>query len=158
MLALTSETALYLLRFTDTPNLEQTIQSLLKKQNATTQQGETAITKILQSELNSYFEHTLTHFSIPLQLTGTTFQQQAWQTLCSIDYGKTKSYSQQAQQLDKPMAHRAVARANGTNLIAIIIPCHRVIHKKGTLSGYNGGIKRKQWLLHHESKVQSPCL
>lgn len=157
MFSLTSDTDLYLLKFADTPNLEQTIQSLLKKQSATAQPGQTTITRILQSELNLYFQRKLTRFSVPLQLTGTMFQRHAWQILCSIDYGKTKSYSQQAELLNKPIAHRAVAKANGTNLIAIIIPCHRVIHKKGTLSGYNGGIMRKQWLLTHESKIQLPC-
>ena len=80
------------------------------------------------------------------------FQQQVWQCLTTIDYGTTSSYQQQAENLGNPKAIRAMASANGRNRLAIIIPCHRVIGKDGSLTGYAGGLERKQWLLDHEKK------
>ena len=89
-------------------------------------------------------------FDLPLLLDGTEFQQIVWKELQKIPYGSTRSYEQQAIAIKNPKAIRAVARANGDNRIAIIVPCHRVIGKDGKLVGYGGGIWRKQFLLNLE--------
>lgn len=82
---------------------------------------------------------------------GTAFQQQVWAALCTIAVGETVSYTEIARRIGRPTATRAVAGANADNPIAIVIPCHRVIHADGTISGYGGGVERKRWLLRHES-------
>jgi methylated-DNA-[protein]-cysteine S-methyltransferase len=87
---------------------------------------------------------------VPLQMQGTVFQQRIWEALKAIPYGTTMSYGELAQQIGQPKASRAVGLANGRNPISIIVPCHRVIGANGKLTGYGGGIERKQWLLNHE--------
>ncbi len=89
-------------------------------------------------------------FSVPLDAPGTEFQNKVWQALLTIPYGETRSYKQQAIQIQQPTAVRAVARANGDNRLAILIPCHRVIGEDGHLTGYGGGLWRKQYLLELE--------
>ncbi len=108
-------------------------------------------------QLKAYFKGTLKHFSLPLNPQGTPFQQRVWKGLLQIPYGKTLSYSAFAQQLGDIKAIRAVASANGKNPISIVIPCHRVIGKDGSLTGYGGGLWRKEWLLTHEG-VLPPSL
>lgn len=105
------------------------------------------------AQLHAYFQGTLKAFSIPLQQQGTPFQQDVWNSLLSIPYGKTASYLDIALKLRNPGAIRAVGAANGRNAIAIIVPCHRVIGHKGELTGYAGELWRKQWLLQHESDI-----
>ena len=90
---------------------------------------------------------------MPLDWVGTDFQKQVWQVLMQIPYGATWSYAQQAQTLGEVKKVRAVANANGMNKIAIIVPCHRVIGSDGTLTGYGGGIWRKQKLLELEGAI-----
>ncbi|ASG67464.1 hypothetical protein fh0823_00640 [Francisella halioticida] len=92
------------------------------------------------------------NFSIPLKLTGTEFQKQVWQELLNIPYGETISYQQEAINIGKPTAFRAVANANGKNLLPIIIPCHRVINANGKLGGYTGGLEKKKLLLKLEGR------
>lgn len=87
---------------------------------------------------------------------GTPFQQSVWQALLQIPYGQTRSYAQQAQSIGRPTATRAVAAANGSNKIALIVPCHRVIGSDGSLTGYGGGMPRKQWLLALERSGVPP--
>jgi O-6-methylguanine DNA methyltransferase len=87
---------------------------------------------------------------MPLAPAGTDFQQRVWQVLRTIPFASTRSYAEQAIAIGQPTATRAVARANGDNPIAIIVPCHRVIGANGKLTGYGGGLWRKQWLLDHE--------
>lgn len=101
-------------------------------------------------QLTEYFAGTLTEFDLPIQLHGTAFQQRVWEVLKTIPYGMTISYGELAQQIDQPNASRAVGLANGKNPISIVVPCHRVIGANGKLTGYGGGIERKQWLLNHE--------
>ncbi len=103
-------------------------------------------------ELDAYFQGKLKAFSIPLAPKGTDFQQKVWHALCRIPYGKTISYSDEACALEHPKATRAVANANGKNKIAIIIPCHRVIAKDGSIGGYSGGLWRKEYLLALEAR------
>jgi methylated-DNA-[protein]-cysteine S-methyltransferase len=105
------------------------------------------------AELDAYFAGALRHFSVPLDLRGTAFQQQVWKLLQGIPYGETRSYGQIAGMLGRPTASRAVGRAIGTNPVAIIVPCHRVIGANGGLVGYGGGLDRKQALLDLEANV-----
>lgn len=101
-------------------------------------------------ELDAYFLGKLRAFTVPLAPEGTDFQRQAWRALTQIAYGKTCTYGQQALQMGKPKAVRAVGAANGKNPIGIIIPCHRVIGASGALTGYAGGLHNKEFLLKLE--------
>jgi len=104
-------------------------------------------------QLDEYFAGTRLDFDLPLNQAGTEFQQLVWQQLLTIGYGKTITYTQQSQQMNIPLAIRAIAAANGKNNLWIVVPCHRVIGANGSLTGYAGGIWRKQWLLEHEARV-----
>jgi len=106
----------------------------------------------LSRELDAYFRGALKEFTVPLDTAGTPFQQRVWDVLRTIPYGTTRSYGAQARAIGMPEAVRAVARANGDNRISIIIPCHRVIGADGKLTGYGGGLWRKQWLLEMERR------
>jgi len=101
-------------------------------------------------QLHEYFAGTRREFDLPLRLQGTVFQRRVWQELTEIPYGTTWSYGQLAKRLGNPNASRAVGLANGQNPISILVPCHRVIGADGSLTGYGGGLERKQWLLTHE--------
>jgi AraC family transcriptional regulator of adaptative response/methylated-DNA-[protein]-cysteine methyltransferase len=90
---------------------------------------------------------------VPLAPVGSPFQLRAWKILQTIPVGETRSYSWMAKQLGDAKMRRAVGRANGQNMICIVIPCHRVIRADGTLCGYGGGLWRKKWLLDHERKM-----
>lgn len=150
MIAISDETTLYLLEFTDRRNLDREIEKLKAHMNASIIPDLTAPLASIKAELKSYFEGTLTEFKTPFHLFGTTFQQLVWTELTHIPYGHTTSYLEQAKRIGKPAACRAVANANGTNQLAIIIPCHRIINSNGKLGGYGAGLTRKQWLLDHE--------
>lgn len=104
-------------------------------------------------ELDAYFVGTLRAFTVPLAPEGTDFQRLAWRALTQIAYGRTCTYGQQALQMGKPKAVRAVGAANGKNPIGIIIPCHRVIGASGALTGYAGGLHNKEFLLKLEGVV-----
>lgn len=101
-------------------------------------------------QLDAYFHAGRRDFDLPLTPAGTAFQQQVWQQLLTIPFGKTSTYSAIARQLNNPLSVRAVGTANGQNPIAIIIPCHRVIGADGSLTGYAGGLDRKAFLLKLE--------
>ena len=103
-------------------------------------------------ELDEYFKGKRKDFSVALNPKGTPFQRGVWEILQSIPYGKTISYSEEADILKHPKAVRAVANANGKNPIPIVIPCHRVIAKGGGIGGYSGGLWRKEFMLHLEQK------
>ena len=126
--------------------LETQFKNLAKRLNANIIQGQNKHFELLKKELAKYFEGTLKSFSVPLFSPGTDFQESVWNELLNIPYGKTRSYQEQANALNKPKAVRAVANANGMNKISIIIPCHRVIGSDGNLTGYGGGLWRKKWL------------
>jgi len=110
------------------------------------------------SQLSEYFEGTRQQFHLKLNPEGTHFQKQVWKLLEQIPYGKTISYLELSKQLGDIKAIRAVANANGKNPLWIIIPCHRVIGSDGSLTGYAGGLQRKQWLLEHESPHKQTSL
>jgi len=109
-------------------------------------------------QLLEYFEGNRTEFQLKLNPKGTEFQQKVWNALLQIPFGKTTSYQQLTMQLGDPKAIRAVASANGKNPLWIIIPCHRVIGSDGSLTGYAGGLHRKQWLLDHEQPNKQQVL
>jgi AraC family transcriptional regulator of adaptative response/methylated-DNA-[protein]-cysteine methyltransferase len=106
----------------------------------------------LEKQLKEYFAGTRKDFNLPIHLIGTDFQLRVWRGLLQIPYGETRSYKKQSIFLGDEKAIRAVARANGENGLAIIIPCHRVIGENGSLTGYAGGLRAKQWLLDHERR------
>lgn len=101
-------------------------------------------------QIDEYFQVNRKRFSLNLLMQGTDFQKSVWQQLRKIPYGTTASYGEVAVAIGKPTACRAVGSANGKNPISIIVPCHRVIGSDGTLTGYGGGLWRKEWLLKHE--------
>lgn len=107
------------------------------------------------AELDAYFSGKLHQFSVPLDLRGTDFQRKVWRLLLDIPYGETCSYGDIARMLGRPTASRAVGRAVGTNSIAIIVPCHRVIGANGNLIGYGGGLYKKRALLDLEARAKS---
>lgn len=109
-------------------------------------------------QLNEYFEGRRRQFNLNLNPEGTDFQKEVWEALQTIPYGKTCSYLQLAHQLGDVKAIRAVANANGRNPLWIVIPCHRVIGSDGSLTGYAGGLQRKQWLLEHEGPYKQQRL
>ncbi|MCX7833054.1 MAG: methylated-DNA--[protein]-cysteine S-methyltransferase [Ignavibacteria bacterium] len=102
-------------------------------------------------QLKEYFNRKRREFNLPLKLEGTEFQKKVWKELMKIPYGKVVSYSYIAEKINSPNSVRAVGNANNRNKFAIIIPCHRVIAKNGTLSGYAAGITKKKWLIDFES-------
>ncbi|MBD1384558.1 methylated-DNA--[protein]-cysteine S-methyltransferase [Mucilaginibacter rigui] len=104
-------------------------------------------------QLDEYFAGCRKDFDLPLNQPGTDFQQEVWKELLKIPYGKTITYGQQSDNMKNPLAIRAIAAANGKNDLWIIVPCHRVIGSNGSLTGYAGGLWRKQWLLDHEARV-----
>ena len=102
-------------------------------------------------QLGEYFRGDRTSFDVPIDMKGTPFQMSVWRALLLIPYGSTWSYGRLAAQVGRPKASRAVGGANHNNPVSIIIPCHRVIGSDGKLTGYGGGLWRKEWLLGHES-------
>ena len=117
--------------------------------------GGTAVTGAADAvvkQLTEYFEGKRKVFDVPLNLKGTEFQLAVWNELLRIPYGHTVSYAEIAHRIGRPSAIRAVGAANGANPIPVIVPCHRVIGSNGSLTGYGGGIERKQWLLALEGR------
>ncbi len=112
---------------------------------------EAPFAKVLD-ELDRYWSGQLKEFTIPLAPLGTPFQQRVWSALRAIPYATTISYGELAKRVGSPLAARAVGGANARNPISVIVPCHRVIGSKGILTGYAGGISRKEQLLGHESR------
>ena len=110
------------------------------------------------TQLKAYFNNKLKTFDLKLNPEGTDFQKKVWNQLSKIPYGKTISYLDLAKQLGDAKTIRAAASANGKNPLWIIVPCHRVIGTDGSLTGYAGGLHRKQWLLNHESEYKQQTL
>ena len=108
------------------------------------------VLQLATDQVEAYFQGRLQAFDIPLDMAGTPFQQSVWQALLAIPFGRTASYQQIADAVGNPKAVRAVGAANGQNPVSLIVPCHRIIGKNGSLAGYGGGIWRKEWLLRHE--------
>ena len=113
---------------------------------------ETPVLRQTAAELKEYFSGGRKDFTVPLAPKGTPFQRSVWKALENIPYGETRTYQQIAEEVGKPKAYRAVGMANHNNPIWILIPCHRVVGKDGGLTGYAGGLERKQFLLKLENK------
>jgi len=141
-----------LLEFADRRMVETQFERLKKSLKAELIPGTNKYFEPLNKQITEYFNGKRKEFTIPLVLAGTAFQEKVWSVLRTISYGSTRSYKEQAEIVGDPKAVRAVARANGDNRIAIIIPCHRVIGANGKLVGYGGGLWRKKYLLNLESK------
>jgi len=150
MIAIADEQGLYLLEFVDRRGLENEIKRLRKKLKAAIIPGETGIIVQIETEIINYFDGKEIIFRTPIHLIGSSFQKSVWKKLQRIPPGETRSYLEVAKSIHAPTACRAVARANGSNPLAIIVPCHRVINSNGEIGGYGGGVARKQWLLEHE--------
>ncbi|HAP96455.1 MAG TPA: XRE family transcriptional regulator [Chryseobacterium sp.] len=153
MIACANENGICMLEFSDRKALPTELKEISKHFDANIVQGENPHFKTLKKELEEYFERKRFDFTVPLAPVGTDFQKNVWEILRTIPYGTTRSYQQQADILGNPKAVRAVANANGLNKISIIIPCHRVIGTNGRLTGYSGGIWRKQKLLELEKAI-----
>jgi len=106
-------------------------------------------------QLDEYFKGNRKSFNLSMDLDGTDFQKKVWAALQSVPYGETCSYGEIARYIGKPRAQRAVGSANHSNPVAIIVPCHRIIGSNGSLTGYGGGLWRKEWLLEHERANKS---
>jgi len=143
-----------LLEFTDRRMLETQIKILQRRLGATFMPGRSPHFAALDLQLSEYFAGKRTEFDLPLVLPGTDFQKAAWTALQNIPYGAVRTYGEQAQAVGNPKAVRAVAKANGDNRIAVVVPCHRVIAADGTLAGYGGGLWRKKYLLDIEAGQQ----
>jgi AraC family transcriptional regulator of adaptative response/methylated-DNA-[protein]-cysteine methyltransferase len=152
MIAGATNKGVCMLEFADCKLLEFELRQLTAILKAPLVQGDNPHFHTLRSQLEEYFKGTRRNFDIPLDLIGTEFQKQVWLGLLKIPYGYTTSYGKQAEMLKKPSAVRAVANANGKNMISIILPCHRVIGADGSLTGYGGGIWRKKKLLEFEQE------
>ncbi len=102
------------------------------------------------AQLAEYFAGDRTSFDLPLDLRGTEFQVEVWQALAEIPFGETSTYGEQANRIGRPKASRAVGAANGRNPLSIVLPCHRIVGKDGSLTGFAGGLDAKRFLLDHE--------
>lgn len=148
LLVTASDQAIHHILFEDMP---QTLQ-LLNRRHELIESPNHPLLRLTRVQLDEYFAGQRHRFELPLAGQGTPYQQKVWALLCAIPYAATWSYLQLAQQLGQPTAARAVGMANGKNPLAIVVPCHRVIGKNQTLTGYAGGLERKAWLLAHETR------
>ncbi len=150
LLAAASDQGLCLLEFADVEDrLNRHVSQLEKTFKTKISKGESAIIQQLKRELIEYFNEERKTFEIALDFRGTKFQEDAWKALLKIPYGQTRSYKEQAIAINKPTAVRAVAGANNRNKISIVIPCHRVIGKNGSMTGYGGELWRKELKLEN---------
>ncbi|MFL6585066.1 MAG: bifunctional transcriptional activator/DNA repair enzyme AdaA [Chthoniobacterales bacterium] len=152
MLAIADDEGLRLLEFVDRRALERELSILRTRLQTNVVPGEHRHLDAIRAQLASYFAGKNLEFTVPLAPVGSPFQIRTWELLREIPIGETRSYSWMAKNLGDAEMRRAVGRANGENMMCIVIPCHRVIRADGTLCGYGGGLWRKKWLLDHERK------
>ena len=150
MIAVSCNHALHLLEFIDRKALPRELDKLIKGAGGGIGFGRPNPTKQVAAELEQFFAGACADFKTPIAKLGTEFEQQVWSALRQIPAGETRSYSQIAQSIGRASAVRAVARANGANQLALIVPCHRVVGADGSLTGYGGGLWRKQRLIEIE--------
>ncbi len=156
MLAAASHGAVCQLEFADRRGLEKSYAEMRQRFALPVVPGDNAVMQRLRVELQEYFNGTRHEFTVPVSLRGTDFQQRVWLELQRIPFAQTASYQAIAKKIGSPTAVRAVARANGTNRLYLLVPCHRVIAKNGALSGYGGGVWRKRLLLELERTGHLP--
>jgi len=152
MVAAADARSIHLLEFVDRKSLPRQLKSLKARSKGSIGLGRTAATEQLALQLSDYFSVRSAAFTVPVTLHGSAFTVSVWNELRRIPAGTTQSYSEVARAIGRPSATRAVARANGANQIAIVIPCHRVIGLDGSLTGYGGGLWRKQKLIEIEQQ------
>lgn len=151
MVAVADQRHLHLLEFAGRRSLRDEMRRLSKGAGARIGIGRTPVIDATEAQMGEYLMGGRADFRIGLAMQGTAFQRDVWTALLAIPAGETRSYSAIAQQIGRPRAVRAVARANGANRISVVIPCHRVIGADGSLTGYGGGLWRKQRLLDVET-------
>lgn len=156
LLAATRDAGLCLLEFSDRRMLETNLAEMRRQFGCAVVPGQHSLLEQLRHQLAEYFAGTRRDFTLALEPRGTAFQEKVWAQLRTIPHGETWSYDLLAHAIGQPTAQRAVARANGANRISILIPCHRVIGKDGTLTGYGGGLWRKRLLLELERTGRLP--
>ena len=154
LLAGATDEGICLLEYTDRRMLEKNLATTQKRFRCAVVPGEHKYLTQVKRELKEYFAGKRSEFTVPLSPRGTPFQEKVWDELVKIPHNETISYDELARRIGQPTAQRAVARANGMNRICILIPCHRVIGKDGSLRGYGGGLWRKRLLLDLEQKGQ----
>lgn len=150
MISVCSNSQMHLLEFVDRKALKTELNKLDKLAKGKIGIGNTHPGEQIRNELQAFFDGESSQFSTPLAYSGSAFSQSVWDELRQIPAGQTRSYSDIAKRIGRPTAVRAVARANGANQIALVVPCHRVIGADGSLTGYGGGLWRKQKLLEIE--------
>jgi AraC family transcriptional regulator of adaptative response/methylated-DNA-[protein]-cysteine methyltransferase len=158
MIAAATQTHLVLLEFGHRRTLDRQLERAAHATGLRFERGESAVIEQLRRELAEYFGGVRRTFDVPLHAPGTPFQMRVWGELQRIAPGTTATYGMVAAAIGHPSAVRAVARANGDNRIAILIPCHRVIGADGSLTGYGGGLWRKKKLLDLEAQADAPRL
>lgn len=152
MLAVADPDGLHLLEFVERKGLPRELERLQARRGAI-HFGDGPVLAQTAAEVERYFRGEGRGFGVPLAAQGSAFERQVWATLRDIPSGTTQTYGGLAARIGRPEAVRAVARANGANTVAIIVPCHRVIGSDGAMVGYGGKIWRKQWLLEHERRM-----
>ncbi len=153
MIAVSDRTTLHLLEFVERKALRSELRDLKTKAKGALGIGSLPPTEQIKDQLAAYFAGESARFDVPLTFHGSPFAREVWAELRRIPVGETRSYSQIARAVGRPDAVRAVARANGANRLALVVPCHRVIGADGSLTGYGGGLWRKQWLIDLERKL-----
>lgn len=136
----------------DSKRRERNDKRLMRAFNAKMKEGVSDVLNLATTELDEYFAGHRKSFSVPFLLAGTEFQTSVWQALCEISFGATTTYLEIADRIGNRKGVRAVAQAIGSNVISIIVPCHRVIGANGNLTGYAGGLEAKKMLLKLEAK------
>jgi AraC family transcriptional regulator of adaptative response/methylated-DNA-[protein]-cysteine methyltransferase len=158
MLAAASDTQLVLFEFPHRRMIDTQLDRVRRAVGCELEPGDSPVFAILRTQLDEYFDGRRREFSVPLHAPGTPFQMRVWAELRRIPSGTTTTYGRLANAIGQPNAVRAVARANGDNRIAILIPCHRVIGSTGELVGYGGGLWRKRKLLELEARSEALSL
>ena len=144
------DSGLCLLEFAERRMLDTQLRRLRQHMGRVFLPGDHPLMQRVKKELDAYFEGSLREFTVPLLTPGTAFQEAVWAELRTIRYGEMRSYADVAAAIGQPDAMRAVGRANGDNRVAIVVPCHRVVASDGDLTGYGGGLWRKEYLLAME--------
>ncbi len=154
MIAVSSPTELHLLEFIERRALKTELSKLDRMVKGRIGVGSSEIGALVKTQLGAFFDGSSADFTVPLALHGSPFARQVWNALRRIPAGETRTYAQIAQSIGRPEATRAVAGANGANQIALVIPCHRVLGADGSLTGYGGGLWRKQKLIEIERQFR----
>ena len=158
MIAAASDSHLLLFEFPHRRMIDTQFDRVRRAHRCELEPGDSPVFDMLRRQLDEYFRGERRDFTVPMQVPGTPFQERVWTALQRIPSGTTTSYARLADSIGQPNAVRAVARANGDNRIAILIPCHRVIGSNGELVGYGGGLWRKKKLLELEARAETLSL